>query len=145
VASAKLVLFLAWAGLLALTLTGLTMVVGLAMGFGAPDSAAVGALLRLGAVSVLTSLLAMPCAWVATLSRGILAPVGTAVGLIVLAQLAVFTGISAWFPFAAPGVWVGLSTGVGGPAVSAWQLCAVFPTAALFAWLTLRAWRRLRL
>ena len=145
VASAKLVLFLAWAGVVALTVTVVTLVVGLAMGFGAPDSVAVGALLKLALVSGLTSLLAMPCAWVATLSRGILAPVGTAVGLIVLAQLSVFTGIGAWFPFAAPGAWVGLSTGVEGQAVSAWQLCAVVPTGALFAWLTLRAWQRLEL
>lgn len=145
VASAKLILFMAWAGALAVAITVLTFLAGVTMGFGAPDSTELGGLIKLAVATGLTCLLALPCAWVATVSRGILAPVGTAVGLIVLAQVSVFAGLGAWLPFAAPGVWVGLPTGVGAHPVSWWQLCAVVPTAALFAWLTLRAWRRLRL
>lgn len=144
VAAAKLILFLVWAVALAIAVSVLALIAGLVLGIGAPDGAAAGALLKLATVSGLTSLLAMPCAWVATVSRGILAPVGTAVGLIVLAQVSVFAGIGAWLPFTAPGVWAGLSIGVGAQAVSWWQLSAVVPTAGLFSWLTLRAWHRLR-
>lgn len=145
VAAAKLALFAVWSVLVAVTMTSSTLVVGMVLGYGGPEAAGVAALLKLATVSVLSSLLAMPCAWVATVGGGVLAPVGTAVGIIVVSQLSVLTGAGAWFPFAAPGAWAGLSAGVDAVPVSAAQLVMVLPVAVLFAWLTVRAWRRLSL
>lgn len=103
------------------------------------------ALGMLAVILLLTGTLALPAAWVATLSRGYLAPIGTIVGLVAVAQVAAVTGLGGWFPFAAPGLWAGLSGAAAVGAVTTVQLALVPIVGAVFAALTLLAWRRLQL
>jgi ABC-2 type transport system permease protein len=147
VARAKLILYLLWAAAVAVALTLGVLVLGVVLALAGAEGFAAGGAARpaltLVCVTVLTAWLALPCAWVATRSRGYLAAVGAAVGLVVLAQLSVLLGAEGWFPFAAPGWWVSQAGAVGPATVL--QLLLVVPVAAAAAALTLRAWDRLTL
>jgi len=143
--AAKLLVYLGWA-LAASSGLLLTLVVGgVSFGLGLPGDEVWQLLAREYGLALLTAGLAIPAAWAATLGRGLLSGVATIIGVIVLAQIAVFTGLGGWFPFSAPGLWA--ATAAGGPPslVSAGQLALVAPVAAAFAGLTLRAWQRLQL
>ena len=59
-------------------------------------------------------LLAPPVAWIATLGRGYLPPLGFAIFTLVLGNVFAATGWGKWFPYAI----VPLSTGIAGPRVS---------------------------
>jgi ABC-2 type transport system permease protein len=141
IALAKLVVYFGWAcgvGLvLTVALAGLGAVVGIE-GFG---SFVAPMLAREFVLAMLTALLALPIAWVATLGRSTLAGVGAAVALIVIAQFSVFAGAGGWMPLAAPALWA-ISEGT---AVDPLQLSMVFPVAALAVLLTATTWSRLQL
>lgn len=139
IAAAKFLVYLAWAAVVAIGLDVMLLCLGLIFGLGpVPDAAwpAFGVQL---AVAVLASLLASPAAWAATLGRGLLSGIGTITVIVVVAQVAVISGVGAWFPFSSPGLWA------TGGAVTGGQLALVFPVALLFAGLTIRAWRLLQL
>ena len=89
----------------------------------------------------MSALLAMPAAWVATLGRSLLAGVGAAVGLLVVAQVGALTGAGPWIPFAAPALWAM----TGEAEVSAAQLSLSVMTGLVFAALIVAAWSRLQL
>jgi ABC-2 type transport system permease protein len=145
VAAAKLLVHAVVVAAVALLL-GLGMLpVGLALGLPAPRAEDLTHVGRTVVAAALTGLGAMPCAWVATLTRGMLAPIGVAVALLVSAEIAILTGAGAWYPFAAPGTWAGLAGTASDLAATPIQLALVPVTAAVFAMLTLRAWARLRL
>jgi ABC-2 type transport system permease protein len=59
--------------------------------------------------------LALPFAWVATVTRSQLGTVGALVGMVALTQTVVLLGGGPWFPYAAPSLW----TGMGGLAAAA--------------------------
>jgi ABC-2 type transport system permease protein len=139
IAAAKLVVYALWSVVTAVALAGMLLLLGLAAGLGTIPPDVVGLLTRQVAVTVLTAALALPAAWAATMGRGLLAGIGTILGVVVVAQVAVFSGWGAWFPFSAPGLWA-----TGGP-VSAVQLALVAPVALLFAALVVVSWRRLQL
>lgn len=134
-ASAKIAAVLIWAvGACGLTLgvsLGAEVVLGLADGEVWPM---VG---RSLAGAVLAALLAVPFALVATLARSALAGVGAVIGVIVVTQIATVLGTGAWFPYAAPSLWLGM----GGPEISAstGQLLLVLPVAAA-GWLVTAWW-----
>lgn len=140
IAAAKLVVFLAWSAATAIALTVTCMLLGLALGYGIPSDADLLALSRLLGVAVLTGLLAVPTAWVATLGRGLLPGIALAVMMIALGQILVIAGTGAWFPIAAPALWA-----VSPPDVNVLQLLLVPTVALVFAALTTRAWHRLEL
>ncbi|MEA5455139.1 ABC transporter permease [Sinomonas sp. JGH33] len=140
IALAKLFVYAGWCALTTLLLVGILVVLGIAAGFGAPDGEALSALGREGALGVLTGMLAVPCAWAATLSRGILAGLGTAAGIVVAAQVAVIAGAGPWFPIAAPALW---AFQMGDVPDGALALVAVVPV--MFGSLTVWAWSRLQL
>jgi ABC-2 type transport system permease protein len=153
VAQAKLALYLLWvlAVSSAVTLGVLALGAGLtvsgAEGFASGGAARPAAVLWVATVLwvafVLTGLLALPCAWVATRTGGYLAGVGAAVVLVVLAQMTVLLGAGGWFPFAAPGWWVAGSGATD--ALSVLQLALVLPVAAVAGAATVRSWGRLSL
>ncbi|WP_051325529.1 ABC transporter permease [Glycomyces tenuis] len=140
--TAKLLVHLAWTALVGLALTVLVAGVGLAIGLGGIDAASAAGLVRLFALTALSGLLATPAAWAATLGRGPMAGVATAVGLIVVAQTAALAlpRQGAWLPLAAPAFWA-LDLNAVTPA----QLGLVPLTAVAFGALTARAWNRLQL
>ncbi len=105
ISAAKLVVALVVALAAAVLLVIAVLVVGAALGFGVPgatDRAAVGRLLVL---VVLSGVLALPCAWAATLGRGLLPGIGLAVALLAGTQVLVVAGAASWFPTAAPALW----------------------------------------
>ncbi len=139
VALAKLVVFVVWSAAVSVGLAAALLGAGMALGFGWPATDAGLALARQAILGVLTAILTVPAALVATLGRTVLAGVALMAGLAAVSQIAVVLGADAWFTFAAPALWA-VNAGV-----SAVQLALVFPVAAIFAGLTLAAWGRLQL
>lgn len=141
IAAAKFVAYAGWAALVAVAMPLLLFGTGLVLGLGAPDADAVAALWRLPALTLLGLLLATPVAWAATLGRSVLAGVGVAVALIVVAQFSVLAGVGGWMPLAAPALWA-MS---GGTMATFGQTLLAVPFAAVFVLLTIRSWHRLQL
>jgi len=71
----------------------------------------------------------------------VLAAIGVAVLLLVIAQVSVIAGVGGWMPLAAPALWA-VSAGA---AASLPQVGLVVPFALVFVAGTLLAWRRLEL
>lgn len=140
VASAKLLVHLCWALLVALLLVVVLVVVGLVLGLGRPEAATVAGLARIVVLAVLTALVSLAAAVAATLARSVLAGVAVAVVTIVTAQIWVFAGGGVWFPLASPALWAmhpgGVPVGALGVVVLFGATCAV---------VTVQAWRRLQL
>jgi ABC-2 type transport system permease protein len=138
VVSAKLLVVTAWA----VAASAASVVVALGLGLlltpdvGSPWPGAARAL----AGGVLAALLALPFGLVATWGRDSLAGVGGVLGVVVVTQVVTVVGVGAWFPWAAPGLWLGM--GGAGVVVTGWQL-ATAPAVAVAAWLaTVWWWRR---
>lgn len=144
-AGAKLLVYLGWALAVSTGLLVTLVVGGFSFGFGLPGGEVWPLLAREYGLALLTAGLAIPAALAATLGRGLLSGIATIIGVIIGAQVAVFTGLGAWFPFSSPGLWA--ATGGGGALteVSVPQLALVVPVAAGFAALVLHAWRRIQL
>lgn len=123
--------------LLALSL----LVVGLAFGLGASAPTDWAGMVLQIVLTVLTGIVMLPVAWVATVTRSLLAAVGATIGLLVVAQIGVLSDAGGWLPFAAPALWA-LTSGAG---VSALQLGLVAAVGGLGVALTTLAWRRLQL
>lgn len=152
VAAAKLLLVLAWAAGVTLILTVLVLTAGAGLGLGGGTGAGAGSggaeipalTAKFVGITLATALLSLPCAWAASIGRGYLAAIATAIGLVVLAQMAVTAGAGGWFPFSAPGLWASRpEAGVDLP--TAVQVLLTVPVAVLAAGLTLRSWHRLTL
>lgn len=141
IASAKLVVFLAWAGCVSVLAAVGPLLAGLLLGFGWPDAQVWAALLRQVALGLFTAVIATPVAWIATVTRSLLAGVGATVGMVALTQVSVLAGAGGWMPVAAPALW-SLSDGA---AVSPAQLAVSVVFGATFAALTCLAWQRLQL
>ena len=90
------------------------MLAGLALGLPL-TSAALTIALQACVAGLLSALLAWPLALVASWRRGYLAGFVALILVVVLTQLLTATGAGAWFPYAAPSLWMGL----GGPEAAA--------------------------
>lgn len=142
IAAAKLLIVLAWPLLIAALTVVTLLAAGTWMGAGAVNAEVFGLAAKFVIITVLSGLLALPCAWAATLGRGYLAAIGAVIALVVAAQMAVMAGAGGWFPFAAPGLWATRYGGGADPATSV-QLLLILPLAILMVGLTLRSWHRL--
>ncbi len=140
VALAKLLVYLAWAIAVSILLCVVLLLLGLLLGFGRPDAIAWQALGRQSALTIFVGLTATPVAWAASLGRGVLPGIATAIGLLVVAQVMAFTGSGAWFPLVTPALW---AIDPGGVTVG--QLALVPSVPLLFGGLALLAWHRLQL
>lgn len=127
IAAAKLLVVVLWGFALAVATAALTIVAGMLIGLGAPGAVAWSGAWRILVVGMLTVLLILPLALVASAARGYLAGVSGLLGLVVVTQILVALGAGAWFPYASPGLWAGL----GGPQladdVTAPQLLLALP------------------
>lgn len=137
-AAAKLGVFLAWGVGCAVALPAIVAISGLVFGLGAPPA---DGLLRLAGLVAMNAMIAIPIAFVATVTRSVLGAVAFAVVLVVIAQVSVVAGVGAWNPIALPALW---AIQVVTP-VSPWQLLLVVPYAVVGVGVTLIAWRRLQL
>ncbi|HEX7805937.1 MAG TPA: ABC transporter permease [Cellulomonas sp.] len=93
-------------------------------------------------VAVLTTLLALPLALVASAGRGYLPAVGALIGVVVLTQIVTVAGAGAWFPWAAPGLWSGMGGDELASSVTAVQLALPVAVGVLGLWATAAWWRR---
>lgn len=141
IAGAKFLAFATWLLGVAVILPLAVFTAGVVAGLGLPDGAALGGLARLGALVVASGFLATPVAVAATLGRSVLAAVGVAVALLVVAQVSVIAGAGGWMPLAAPALWAASA----GQLATAPQVALVVPFAAVWTVATLVAWRRLEL
>lgn len=87
--------------------------------------------------------LALPFAWVATVTRSQLGTVGALVGMVALTQIVVLLGGGSWFPYAAPSLWTGMGGSEAADAVGLPQLLLAAAVAPLAVAAVVRAWRRL--
>ncbi len=140
IATAKLSVYLSWTILCAFALTLLIGLLGVGLGYGAPDAAAASALGRLLVLAVFSALLAVPAGCAATLGRRLLPGIGVAIGIVVLAQVGVLSGFGGWMPFAAPALWA-----MGLEPVTVVQLLLPLLVPALFGLAIARSWARLQL
>jgi ABC-2 type transport system permease protein len=139
-AAAKLIVYVIWSVVVAVLATAVLLSGGLAAGLGIPAAADFGVAVRLPLLLVLTAFMAIPVAWVATLSRGILGGIAAEAVLVTSSQVLVFSGSGSWYPPAAPALWALDPSASAGAAVA---IGLVLPAA--FTCLTLLAWRQLQL
>ena len=140
IATAKLLVYLAWALCVAVATVLLLLAAGVVIGLGAPDSAALSGFARLFALGVLTSMIAVPAGWAASLGRGLLPGIAVAVGILVVAQVSVIADFASWVPFVAPAFWA-----MHADSQSALALLVVPVVPVLFGTATVMIWRRLQL
>jgi ABC-2 type transport system permease protein len=114
VAGAKFLVLTGWAAVTTVVAVVVTVLAGLALGLPL-TSAALTIALQAGVAGLLSALLAWPLALVASWRRGYLAGFVALILVVVLTQLLTATGAGAWFPYAAPSLWMGL----GGPEAAA--------------------------
>jgi ABC-2 type transport system permease protein len=141
IAAAKLVVYGAWAAVASIALVLALLLVGTVSGLGAFPAELWPAVARQGALMVMTAAVAMPVAWAATVGRSLLVGVGTAIAIVVVAQVSVLAGAGGWMPLAAPALWA-VS---GGAAVALGQLLLLVPVVAVVAGATMFTWERLQL
>ncbi|GAB3256811.1 ABC-2 transporter permease [Arthrobacter pigmenti] len=144
IAAAKLFIVVAWPLCIAVVLVPTLLAVGILTEMGPVNVVVLGLAGKTALITVLSGLLAVPCAWAATLGRGYLAAIGAIIAIVIAAQMAVMAGSGGWFPFSAPGLWA-TRDGAGIDFVTGLQLLLVLPVAALAVVLTLQSWRRLDL
>jgi ABC-2 type transport system permease protein len=87
--------------------------------------------------------LALPFAWVATVTRSQLGTVGGLVGVVALTQIVVLLGGGSWFPYAAPSLWAGMGGADAAAAIGLPHLLLAAAVAPLAVAAVVRAWRRL--
>ena len=81
-------------------------------------------------------------ALVSSWRRGYLSGFVALVAVVVVTQLVTAIGVGAWFPYAAPALWMGTGGAAATSQVSIIQLLLPLPVAALAVIATLSWWRR---
>ena len=144
-AAAKFAVMLGWS----LSACGATVLlgvaVGLLLGLGPLGSDALGGVAMDLVAAMLMALLALPLAWVASARRGYLPAVGALLLVVIVTQLVTVVGAGAWFPYAAPGLWVGMGGAESAAAVGPVQLLLAIPLCAAGIWATTAWWARAQL
>ena len=142
VATAKAATLVAWGAGVAAAAVGLALVLGLAIGLGVPDGAAWAHAGRALTIGLLTVALALPFGYAASALRGYLPGIGVLLGTVVLTQVLSVTGVGAWFPYAAPGMWSGMGGAEVAATVTPAQLLLALPVGALGAAAAVWWWDR---
>ena len=141
VAAAKFVVLAGWALLTVVSTVILTVVGGLLVGLDM-DAAAAQTASRVAAAGLLGAALAAPMALVSSWRRGYLPGIIALVALVVVTQILTAIGVGAWFPYAAPALWMGLGGVAAASQVSIIQLLLPLLVAAIAVLATLSWWRR---
>jgi ABC-2 type transport system permease protein len=127
IAAAKALTILHWGVEVALATVALTLVLGAATGLGMPDEAAWSGAGKTLVIAVLNLALAMPLGLVASALRGYLPGIAALLGIVVVTQVLSITGVGAWFPYAAPGMWSGMGGAELASTVTPTQLLLAVP------------------
>ncbi|MET4589330.1 ABC transporter permease [Arthrobacter sp. 754] len=144
-AYAKFTVIMLWALLLCLVSVAVAFLAGALIGLGIPgpeDLLVAGKALAAG---VLAALLACPLAVVASMARGYLPGVGALVLLVVITQVVTAFGAGAWFPYAAPGLWMGMGGAAAAETVTPLQLFLCAPVSALGIIITGQWWKGMQI
>ncbi len=105
IALAKMAVFAGWAIIVAAGVFACVFVLGIVAGYGTPNAAVWTDLARLFALMVATAAIATPVAWVASLTRSLLAGIASGIALVIIAQVGVLSGGGGWVPMAVPALW----------------------------------------
>jgi ABC-2 type transport system permease protein len=140
-AGAKIAAVLAWLLLAVLAAVAVAVLAGLLLGMGAPPVETWGAAGRAATAAALCALMTTPLGWAASALRGYLPAVGALIALVVVTEIGTALGAGAWFPYAAPGLWLGMGGAAAAAEVSGAQLALAAPVGALGAAGTLLWWR----
>jgi len=140
IALAKLTVYAAWSIAVSVLLTLGILALGFLLHYGTPTTDDWAHLARQGTLAILTAAVAVPVAWIASVTRSLLASVGGAIALVIIAQVGVLSGAGGWMPFAAPALWAMSS----GTAVTPVQLSLAIAVSVTFAALTCATWARLQ-
>jgi ABC-2 type transport system permease protein len=141
IAAAKFVVLAGWAFLTVAATVILTVISGLLIGLDM-DPAVLQMASRAAAVGLLSAALAAPMALISSWRRGYLPGFVALVAVVVVTQLVTAVGAGAWFPYAAPALWMGMGGAAAASEVSVIQLLLPLPVAALAVLATLSWWRR---
>lgn len=141
IALAKLITYVLWISAVSVLIGAGLLAMGLVLGYGAPGIEDWASLLRQIALTMLSGALAVPVAFIATISRSLLAAIGGTIALVVAGQVAAIAGANGWMPLIAPALWA-MSNGTE---VSLEQLAFVLVTSGACAVLVYRSWSRLQL
>ncbi len=131
IAYAKFTVILLWSLLLCLASVVVALLAGGVIGLGVPGPEDLVAAGKAFSAAAMAALLACPLAVVASVARGYLAGVGALVLLVVITQVVTAFGAGAWFPYAAPGLWMGMGGAETAETVNPLQLFLCVPVAAL--------------
>jgi ABC-2 type transport system permease protein len=128
---AKLVVVFVWYAAVMTLLVAENFVVGFALGLpGFSVALAVSSVAMIAAIVGMCFLLVSPTAWIATLGRGYLPPIGFAIITLALGNIFALTGWSVWFPWSIPPLFAG-AAGKGAGELAAISLIALVVTFAL--------------
>lgn len=146
-ASAKFLVVTVWAMVTCAAAVITTVLAGLATGSGGiawQDWTIFG---KLFLAALLTIGLTAPLALAASLGRGYLTGIAILFGVLVVTQIATAAGLGGWFPYAAPGLWLGLGGPEAAAAITTPQLLLPIPVtiaaiaASLLWWNSAKATR----
>ncbi|HEX5730846.1 MAG TPA: ABC transporter permease [Microbacterium sp.] len=140
VAVGKLLVYLAWAAAMAIALTVILSLTGIASGLNTSDPENAAQLFRIPLLTLLTASLAVPAGWVASLARSTLAGIAATIVLLIVAQVSALLGASVWIPLVAPALWAIAPDTVPWPA-----LLAVLTIPIAFGGVTTHTWARMQL
>ncbi len=140
IAVAKLGVYAAWVVAVSAASALVLVPVGLLVGIGWPSGGDLAGLGRLFALGLLSALIAVPAGWAASWGRGLLPGIATAVGILVIAQVAAIARVGSWFPFVAPAFWA-----LQPAETSAAALLVVPVVPLVFGAAIVLVWRRLQL
>jgi ABC-2 type transport system permease protein len=87
--------------------------------------------------------LALPFAWVATVTRSAFGTVGVLIAVIATTQVIVLLGAGSWFPYAAASLWTGMGGAEAAAAVGLPQLALTAAVGPIAVVAVVDAWRRL--
>lgn len=145
VAYAKFTVILLWALLLCLASIAVALVAGAIIGLGVPDPQDLAVAAKAWCAGSLAAMLALPLAVVASVARGYLPGVGALIMLVVITQVVTAFGSGAWFPYAAPGLWMGMGGAAVAETVSALQLFLCVPVSVLGIAITGQWWKTMHI
>jgi ABC-2 type transport system permease protein len=140
IAIGKLTLYLVWATAVAAGITLLLLLLGTTAGYLSSNPDGIAELVRIPVLMVLTALLAVPAAWVASLARSVLAGIAATIVLMIIAQVCAVLGVGAWIPIVAPALWA-IAPSTVPPAALVGVLTVPVAFGAATAWV----WSRMQL
>ncbi len=142
-AYAKFTVILPWSLVLCLVTVAVALLAGGIIGLGMPGPEDLVVAGKAWCAGALATLLACPLAVVASVARGYLPGVGGLVLLVVITQVVTAFGAGAWFPYAAPGLWMGMGGLEAAETVSPLQLLLCVPVSVLGIAVTGQWWKNM--